>query len=391
MTDQPLPFIPYGRQNITEDDIQAVNEVLRSDFITQGPAIDAFEEDIKRVTKAEHAVACSSATAGLHIAYQALDLGPGDILWTVSNTFVATANAALLLGAEVDFVDISLTSYNMCPVKLRDKLEKAKEADRLPKIVAPVHFGGLSCDMEAIHLLAQEFGFKIVEDASHCIGASQHNKPVGGCKYSDMAVFSFHPVKIITTGEGGVVTTNNAELAEKLKMLRTHGITKDNDKLQYANNYAWYFEQQMLSTNYRMTDIQAALGSSQLKRLDKIVKARHQLAYQYDILLANVRDVKAAPRDVRHQSSWHLYVAHVPPYKRRKVFNHMRKQNIGVAVHYIPVHSHPYYKDLGFKNTGLENTMAYYNGAITLPMFPELTDDDQKRVVDALAQGLMTE
>ncbi|MFN2343753.1 MAG: UDP-4-amino-4,6-dideoxy-N-acetyl-beta-L-altrosamine transaminase [Desulfonatronovibrio sp.] len=402
-------FIPYGRQSITEQDVSVVCSVLRSDFLTQGPVIPRFEQAVADYCRAKYAVAVNSATSALHLACMALGLRPSDILWTSPITFVASANCALYCGAEVDFVDIDPRTYNMSPKALESKLETAKESGKLPKVVVAVHMCGQSCDMQFIHALSKKYGFKIIEDASHAIGGQYQNRPVGNCRYSDITVFSFHPVKIITTGEGGLTVTNNAELAERMALLRSHGITRKPksvvrsqtsdirrppDHGPQASNLglpAYYYEQIALGHNYRMTDIQAALGLSQMNRLDEFVARRRELAMQYDNLLADL------PLTIPWQhpdcsSAWHLYVVRLDLEKinvtRRQVFEYLRKKNIGVNVHYIPVHTQPYYQAMGFGWGMFPEAEKYYQEAITLPLFPAMTDEEQNRVVDVLREGV---
>jgi UDP-4-amino-4,6-dideoxy-N-acetyl-beta-L-altrosamine transaminase len=382
-------MIPYGRQDISEEDIAEVVAVLRSDWITQGPAIDRFERAIADYVASKHAIAVSNATAGLHVAAVVLRLGPGDVLWTVPNTFVATANAALYCGADVDFVDIDPKTYCMSVGALLAKLQTTEaQGGRLPKIVVPVHFAGQSCDMRAIHRLSKQYGFRILEDASHAIGADYLDGKVGNCAFSDLCVFSFHPVKIITTGEGGAVTTNDPELAVRLKELRTHGVTRDPARMESENEGAWYYQMIGLGLNYRLTDIQAALGASQLKRLDGFIARRRTLADRY------AEKLRSLPIVVPHQSrdgrsAFHLYPIQVPAGTRRSVFERMRAAGIGVSVHYIPVHQQPVYRRRGFPNAYCPNAEAYYARALSLPMFSLLTDAEQDIVVAALAQSLV--
>lgn len=383
-------MIPYGRQHITQADVDAVVEVLRSDFLTQGPAVPRFEQAVAEYCGAAHAVAVNSATSALHIACLALDLGPGDLLWTSPITFVASANCARYCGADVDFVDIDPRTYNLCPEALARKLEAAEQAGRLPKIVVPVHLTGQPCDLAAIHELAQRYGFRIIEDASHAIGGRYRDEPVGNCRYSDITVFSFHPVKIITTAEGGMALTNDPELAGRLEMLRSHGITRDAAKMTRVDG-PWYYEQQALGFNYRLTDLQAALGLSQMARLDEYVTRRHELAARYDRLLANLPVVTPWQHPDGH-SAFHLYVIRVEGGadndRRRRVFEGLRARGIGVNVHYIPVYTQPYYQRLGFNPGDFPAAEAYYAEAISLPMYPTMTDADQDRVVAALAEAL---
>ncbi len=382
-----MSFIPYGRQDINKTDIQAVVDVLNSDFLTQGPAVPAFEQAISAYCGVQHAVAVNSATSALHLACLALGVGRGDIVWTSPITFVASANCALYCGASVDFVDIDPRTYNLSVEQLQLKLEQARQQNRLPKVVVPVHLCGQPCEMERIHRLSQEFGFKIIEDASHAIGGKYQGEAIGSCRYSDITVFSFHPVKIITTAEGGVAVTNQAELAARMQLLRSHGITRDAAQITHEPDGAWYYQQVDLGFNYRMTDMQAALGISQMQRLDVFVTQRHELAKQYDKLLA------ALPLTLPWQhpdsySSLHLYVVrlHLDAINltHREVFDALRQQNIGVNLHYIPVHTQPYYKAMGFKDGDFPEAEQYYQEAISLPMFSAMTEEQQKTVCQML-------
>ena len=384
-------MIPYGRQHITEADIEAVVDVLRSDFLTQGPAVPAFERAVAAQVGVRHALAVNSATSALHIACLALGLGPGDRLWTVPNTFVASANCGRYCGAKVDFVDIDPDSWNLSVTALKAKLLQAREEGLLPKVLVPVHFGGQPTDQGAIWALAQEFGFKVLEDASHAIGASRHGEQAGNCKWSDITVFSFHPVKIITTGEGGMALTNDAELAGRMEMLRSHGITRDVTKFTQAAPGPWHYEQQALGFNYRMTAIQAALGTSQLARLDSYVERRNLLARRYDELL------RALPLQLPvvlagNRSAFHLYVVRVKSNPRgrtrEQVFSELRQGGIGVNVHYMAVHLQPYYRQLGFADGAFPVAESYASEAITLPLYPQLTEEGQDQVVSALARAL---
>lgn len=379
-------MIPYGRQEITAADLEAVAEVLRSDFLTQGPVVPMFEEQLAAYCGASHAVASSNATASLYLACRALGLGPNDRLWTSPNTFVASANVALLCGAEVDFVDIDPATYNMSVEALASKLEQAKRESRLPKIVLPVHFAGQSCDMQAIAELAQHYGFRIVEDASHAIGGSYLNAKVGNCRFSDVAVFSFHPVKIITTGEGGIATTNDSELAYRMALLRSHGITRDDSRMQGDSEGPWYYQQLDIGFNFRLTEIQAALGLSQLKRLDAYVARRHEIAQQYDRRLASLPIIKPY-QCPKARSSYHLYPIQVEA-NRSRIFKQLREAGIGVNVHYIPVPAQPYYQHLGFRASDCPNAVKYYEHAISLPMFPTLTEEQQEKVCRCLEVAL---
>ncbi len=384
-------MIPYGRQHITEADIEAVVDVLRSDFLTQGPAVPAFERAVAAQVGVRHALAVNSATSALHIACLALGLGPGDRLWTVPNTFVASANCGRYCGAEVDFVDIDPDSWNLSVTALRAKLVQARQDGLLPKVLVPVHFAGQPTDQEAIWALAQEFGFKVLEDASHAIGASRRGERAGNCKWSDITVFSFHPVKIITTGEGGMALTNDAELAGSMEMLRSHGITRDTAKFTQAAPGPWHYEQQGLGYNYRMTDIQAALGSSQLARLDSYVERRNLLARRYDELLRGL-PLQLPIVLAGNRSAFHLYVVRVKNNARgrtrEQVFSELRRGGIGVNVHYMPVHLQPYYRQLGFADGAFPAAESYASEAITLPLYPQLTEEGQDQVVSALARAL---
>jgi UDP-4-amino-4,6-dideoxy-N-acetyl-beta-L-altrosamine transaminase len=384
--------IPYGRQDIDDDDVAAVVAALRSDFITQGPAITAFETAIARYVGAPHAVAVCNATAGLHIAYLGLGLSAGDRLWTVPNTFVATANAARFCGAEVDFVDITPDTYVMDVDALAAKLAQARRQGRLPKIVAPVHFAGQSCDMQAIRALADDYGFKIVEDASHAIGADYLDDKVGDCRFSDLTVFSFHPVKIVTTGEGGIVTAKDGSLAKRLSELRSHGTTRDPSRMEGPSEGPWYYQQIELGLNYRMTDLQAALGVSQMKRIDAFVKRRRALAARYDEALANLPLILPA-QNPQGRSAFHLYPIQLRLESigrtRREIFDSLRAAGIGVNVHYIPVHLQPYYRRRGFKPGDFPQSERYYERAISLPLFAAMTDAEQEEVVARLSDTLL--
>lgn len=385
-------MIPYGKQDITDADIDAVVSVLRSEYLTQGPVVPLFEARLAQYVGAGQAVAVNSATSALHIACLALGLGPGDCLWTSPITFVASANCALYCGAKVDFVDINPQTYNLCPEALKRKLIVAEREGRLPKIVVPVHLCGTPCDMQAIHALAQRYGFKIIEDASHAIGARYCNEPVGNCRYSDVTVFSFHPVKIITTGEGGAALTNQRSLAEKMVLLRSHGITRELTQMTKIPDGPWYYEQIALGFNYRMTELQAALGVSQLDRLDAYVARRHEIAACYDRLLASV-PVKTPACDESY-SALHLYVIRLKldqvQKSHRDVFTGLRERGIAVNLHYIPVHTQPYYREMGFALGDFPEAERYYTEAISLPMYPGLSDDDLHKVVESLKAAIST-
>ncbi|MDB9877753.1 UDP-4-amino-4,6-dideoxy-N-acetyl-beta-L-altrosamine transaminase [Amylibacter sp.] len=374
-------YIPYGKQDITQEDIEHVTQVLESDFLTQGPVIPRFENMIADVTKAKFATAVNSATSALHIACLALGVRKGDCVWTVSNTFVASANCVRYCGADIDFVDINPRTYNISIENLKIKLIMAQKAGRLPKVVIPVHFSGEPCDLVAIKSLSEEFNFKIIEDASHAIGGHYNDRPIGSCKYSDITVFSFHPVKIVTSGEGGAALTNCSELDHRMKLLRSHGITRDRRKMVYPVNNSWYYEQIDLGFNYRMTDIHAALGLSQLSRLQKYVDRRHEIAKIYDQELSNSK-LQLPFRHADNKSALHLYVIQVDEEKHDSIFHNLLEKNIGVNIHYIPVHTQPYYQKLGFKWGDFPNSELYYKKAISLPIFPALTLDEQKYVID---------
>jgi UDP-4-amino-4,6-dideoxy-N-acetyl-beta-L-altrosamine transaminase len=387
-------MIPYGRQDIDEDDIRAVVNVLKSDFLTQGPAVAQFEEGVAKHVHAKHAVAVNSATSALHIACLALGVGSRDLVWTVPNTFVASANCARYCGADVDFVDIDPRTWNISVEALRERLMKAQAAGRLPTVVVPVHFAGQPTEQEAIWELGKEFGFRVIEDASHAIGASRRGEPVGSCRWSDITVFSFHPVKIITSGEGGMALTNDDGLAERLAAFRSHGITRD--PLRFGNDVtnpppAWYYEQQSLGYNYRLTDLQAALGTSQLRKLDAYVIRRNALAQRYDAALAGL-PVDLPTVDPENISAFHLYVVRVRlaevSKSHREIFDKLRGAGIGVNLHYMPVHLQPYYRSLGFGAGHCPEGEAHGETAITLPLYATLPEDDQDRVVIALKEAL---
>ena len=385
-----MKTIPYGRQDITESDIEAVSDVLRSDWLTQGPAVPRFEEAVAKYCGADFGVAVSSATSALHVACLALDLGPGDWLWTSSNTFVASANCGLYCGAKVDFIDIDPHTYNMCVNDLEAKLEDAERAGRLPKVVIPVHFAGQSCDMKAIHALSRKYNFRIIEDASHAIGGRYRGEPIGNCRFSDIAIFSFHPVKIITTGEGGMAMTNDSELANRMRRLRTHGITREPATMSRPPDGPWYYEQIELGLNYRMTDIQAALGLSQLDRLDRYIDRRRQLVGQYKSLLAGL-PVAIPVQNPDCDSAWHLYVVRLDLSSTERthldVFTRLRKSGVGVNLHYIPVHTQPYYQAQDLVTYHCPEAERYYAEALSLPLFPTLRNEDQESVVTALADA----
>jgi len=384
-------MIPYGRQDISETDIQAVVDVLRSDFLTQGPTIPTFEKAVSDYCGVNHAVAVNSATSALHLACLSLGVGKDDIVWTSPITFVASANCALYCGADVDFVDIDPRSYNLSTQCLEEKLVRAENAGRLPKVVIPVHLSGQPCDMAGIHALSQRFGFRTIEDASHAIGGKYRGEPVGNSHYSDITVFSFHPVKIITTGEGGMALTNDVQLARHMQLQRSHGITREPDEMTHEPDGPWYYQQIALGFNYRMTDMQAALGLSQLQRLDTFVASRHVIAGRYDEQLADLPLVTPW----QHPDSYsgrHLYVIRLKLDQTGKthleVFTALRKAGVGVNLHYIPVYRQPYYQDLGFDTGYCPEAEKYYAEAISLPIYPGLSKDQQDRVISALHEAV---
>ncbi|MAD88765.1 MAG: UDP-4-amino-4,6-dideoxy-N-acetyl-beta-L-altrosamine transaminase [Pseudoalteromonas sp.] len=381
-------MIPYGRQNISDADINAVIETLRSDFLTQGPQVPNFENKIAQYCEAKFAVATSNATASLHLACLALGVGKGDIVWTSPISFVASSNCALYCGAEVDFVDVEINTGLMSVTALENKLKQAAEENRLPKVVIPVHLTGQSCDMARISKLAETFNFKVIEDASHAIGSAYKASPVGSCKYSDICVFSFHPVKIITTGEGGIATTNNNEIAQKLRQLRSHGVVRDPSALSSEEEGAWYYEQRELGFNYRLTDLQAALGASQLTRLDEFVSKRNLLASRYHELLS---ELPVSPIEIQEDnySSYHLFIIRLDNRSiRRKTFDTLKSNGVGVNVHYIPIYWQPFYREKGFSKGYCPNAESFYNSIITLPLFPDLTVQEQDQVVKLLRNCL---
>jgi len=386
-------MIPYGRQEITEADIAEVEKVLRSDFLTQGPTVPKFERAVANYCEVSYAVATNSATSSLHIACLALDLGPGDWLWTSPNTFVASANCGRYCGADIDFVDIDPKTYNMCVDALSEKLIHAEKLGKLPKIVVPVHFAGQPCDMLKIHELSKRYGFKIIEDASHAIGATYNQIKVGSCTHSDITVFSFHPVKIITTAEGGMTLTNDKDIADKITRLRTHGITNDKTKMkQQHENEIWNYQQIDLGFNYRMNDIQAAIGLNQLKRLDQYVKRRHEIAEYYDDEFKNLPIIKPWQAPYVY-SSYHLYPIlikiNLDIKSQRQVYNELIENNIAANMHYIPVHRHPYYENLGFKKNDFPIAEKFHQEAISIPMYAILQDEHQEHVIKVLKKVMI--
>jgi UDP-4-amino-4,6-dideoxy-N-acetyl-beta-L-altrosamine transaminase len=384
-------MIPYGRQEISNEDINAVVEVLKSDFLTQGPKVPLFEEIVADYCDVKYGVAVNSATSALHIACLALELEQGDWLWTSPNSFVASANCGLYCGAKVDFVDVDPRTYNLSIVELEKKLAIAKKANKLPKVLVAVHFAGQSCDMKKIYELSQKYGFAIIEDASHAIGGKYLEKPIGNCKYSSITVFSFHPVKIITTAEGGLATTNSKELAEKMDYFRSHGVTRDQKLMTERNDEPWLYQQIALGFNYRMTELQAALGINQMKRLDEFVSRRHALKKKYDILFDGLPILKPYQSKDSY-SSLHLYPVQIEldniRRSRKQIFIGLRGKDIGVNVHYIPIHCQPYYQKLGFKEGDFPNSELYYRRTISLPLFYSMSLNQQDEVFNALKSEL---
>lgn len=380
-------MIPYGKQDIDKSDIKSVIDILKSDFLTQGPQVPLFEKTVSDYCGSKFGIAANSATSALHIACLSLNLGEGDWLWTSPNTFVASANCGLYCGAKIDFVDIDPMTYNLCTNKLEKKLIKAKRNNNLPKIIVPVHFAGQSCDMKKIFSLSKDYGFKIIEDASHAIGGKYLNNPIGGCQYSDITVFSFHPVKIITTAEGGLATTNSKTLSNRMKLFRSHGVTRDPELMTKKSEGDWYYQQLDLGLNYRMTDLQAALGISQMKKLDKYVQKRNILKKRYDSLLCDLPIIRPY-QSKKVYSAFHLYPIQIDKVKtsltRSKVFELLRKKNIGVNVHYIPVHTQPYYLKMGYMYGDFQNSETFYENAITLPLYSKMSFEEQDQVVNSL-------
>jgi UDP-4-amino-4,6-dideoxy-N-acetyl-beta-L-altrosamine transaminase len=384
-------MIPYGRQDINHKDIESVIEVLKSDFLTQGPVVPVFEKKVCDYTGSKFAIAMNSATSALHAACYALNVGPGDLVWTSPITFVASSNCALYCGANVDFVDIDEKTFNMCPQKLEEKLQKAKEMGKLPKVVIPVHLAGQSCDMESIFYLSRKFGFKIIEDASHAIGGTYKGTRIGSNQFSDVSIFSFHPVKIITTGEGGMALTNSPDLANKMDLFRSHGITRNSALMKNESHGPWYYEQLLLGYNYRMTELQGALGLSQMDRLDAFVSRRREIASRYDSSL-KMLPLFTPEQSKESASSFHLYIIQLKTEELRKthreIFEELRTNGVGVNLHYIPVYLQPYYANLGFNKGYCEKAERYYSRAISIPIFNGLTEQMISHVESCLRKTL---
>ena len=383
-------MIPYGRQDISEEDLKIVLDVLNSDFLTQGPMVESFEESISEFCKSKFSIATNSATSALHIACMSLELNKGDLFWTSPISYVASSNVALHCGAEIDFVDIDPDTFNICTINLEKKLQAAEKKGNLPKILMPVHMCGQPCDMKKIKELSLKYGFKIIEDASHAIGSFYEGSPTGNCKYSDLCVFSFHPVKIITTAEGGAVTTNDENLFKKLSMLRSHGVTKDKNMFKNISDGDWYYEQQYLGLNYRLTDIQAALGFSQMKRLTDFVKTRNNIAEVYNSEFAETQ-IRLPKINENILSSFHLYVIRTmndDKSSRKELFDLLRKNNIGVNVHYMPIYRQPYYQKFNFNSQDFPNSENYYNSALSIPMYPKLNKKDQMFIVEIIKEAV---
>ena len=384
-------MIPYGRQDISQDDIDAVIEVLKSDYLTQGHIVPEFEKSLSDFTKAKYSIVVNSATSALHIACKALQVGPGDTVWTSPVTFVASANCALYCGANVDFVDIDSNSYNICIKSLTEKLELARSSGNLPKVLIPVHLSGQSCDMKSIFALSKEYGFSIIEDASHAIGGMYADEPVGNCKFSDIAVFSFHPVKIITSGEGGAALTNNPELDKNMRLFASHGITRNTELMENVSDGPWYYEQLSLGSNYRMTELQAALGLSQMSRINSFIQKRHQIAKRYNDELKHLPLTLPAQGNENY-SSYHLYIIRLKldaiQKSHKEVFQELRDEGLGVNLHYIPVYHHPYFKKLGFKKRYCPEAENYYREAISIPIYFGLSDELQDQAIETISKVL---
>lgn len=384
-------MIPYGRQDISQDDIDAVVDVLKSDYLTQGNIVPKFEKSLSDFTNAKYSVVVNSATSALHIACKALEVGPGDMVWTSAITFVASANCALYCGANVDFVDIDSNSYNICIKSLTKKLELARLSGNLPKVLIPVHLSGQSCDMKSIFALSKEYGFAILEDASHAIGGMYADEPVGNCKFSDIAVFSFHPVKIITSGEGGAALTNNPELDKKMRLFASHGITRNTGLMENIPDGPWYYEQLSLGSNYRMTELQAALGLSQMSRINSFIQKRHQIAKRYNDELKHLPLTLPAQGNENY-SSYHLYIIRLKldaiQKSHKEIFQELRYEGLGVNLHYIPVYHHPYFKKLGFKKRYCPEAENYYREAISIPIYFGLSDELQDQAIETISKVL---
>ena len=386
-------MIPYGKQDVSQDDIDAVVDVLKSDYLTQGLIVPKFEKSLSNFTKAKYSVVVNSATSALHIACKALEVGPGDIVWTSAITFVASANCALYCGANVDFVDIDSNSYNICIESLAKKLELARLSGNLPKVLIPVHLSGQSCDMKSIFALSKEYGFSIIEDASHAIGGMYADEPVGNCKFSDIAVFSFHPVKIITSGEGGAALTNNPELDKNMRLFASHGITRNTKLMENVPDGPWYYEQLSLGSNYRMTELQAALGLSQMSRINSFIQKRHQIAKRYNDELKHLPLTLPAQGN-EHYSSYHLYIIRLKldaiQKSHKEIFEWLIHEGLGVNLHYIPVYHHPYFKKLGFKKGYCPEAENYYREAISIPIYFGLSDELQDQAIETISKVLST-
>jgi len=385
-------IIPYARQSISKQDIDAVVEVLQSDYLTQGPVVPAFENAVADLVGAKHAIAGNSATSMLHVACLALGVTTGDRVWTAPNSFVASANCALYCDAEIDFVDIDSETFNMSPVALATKLEEAEKSNKLPKVIIPVHMGGQSCDMQSISLLAQQYGIKVIEDASHAIGGSYNSQKIGNCAYSDITIFSFHPVKIITSGEGGMATTQDEGLAHAMRRLRSHGITRNESEFEFSNDGPWYYEQQELGLNYRLTDIAAALGLSQLQRIDSFINQRNAIAARYNEAFSST--VITAPQIASNSiSAFHLYIARCDFDKlnvtRVQLFQKMKEADILLNLHYIPIYRQPYFAKMGFDPKTFPNAERYYEQAFSIPMYADLSEADQDTVISSLLSALV--
>ncbi len=383
-----MPIIPYGSHSINDDDVDAVVNVLRNEFLTQGQQVPAFEDALCQYTGAKFCTAVNSATSGLHVACLALGVGQGDIIWTSANSFAASANCARYCSADVDFVDIDAKTGNICPDLLAQKLAHAASSEMLPTALIVVHFSGLSCEMKQISKLCAEHNIKIIEDAAHGLGGTYENQPIGCCQYSDLAVLSFHPVKSITSAEGGAILTNQPTLAEKCQLFSKHGITRDIFKFDKASEGDWYYQQLALGFNYRLSDLHAALGRSQLVRVDNFIKKRRIIAERYFDAFKDMPIILPSMESA-NESAWHLYIVQVEVNKRHDIFSFLRSKDIGVNVHYIPIYKHPYYQSSGFENYSLNNTELYYSRAISLPIFPNLDNASQQRVIETLRHVIL--